>query len=56
MAKIKTVNGETLTVKANGPTNLVLEDEHGGIATISTYDVYQSNGVIHVIDEVLMPT
>ena len=27
----------------------------GGIAHISTYDVYQSNGVIHVIDKVLMP-
>ncbi len=56
MARLKTVNGETLTVKANGPSNLVLEDGRGGIATISTYDVYQSNGVIHVIDEVLLPS
>jgi uncharacterized surface protein with fasciclin (FAS1) repeats len=56
MAKLETVNGETLTVKANGPTNLVIEDEKGDVATISTYDVYQSNGVIHVIDEVLLPS
>jgi uncharacterized surface protein with fasciclin (FAS1) repeats len=55
MARLETVDGETLTVKANGPSNLVLEDQRGGIATISTYDVYQSNGVIHVIDDVLLP-
>ncbi len=56
MAKLKTVNGETLTVRANGPSNLVLEDAEGNIATISTYDVYQANGVIHVIDDVLLPS
>jgi uncharacterized surface protein with fasciclin (FAS1) repeats len=56
MAALETVNGQTLTVRANGPTNLVVEDEKGDGATISTYDVYQSNGVIHVIDEVLLPS
>jgi uncharacterized surface protein with fasciclin (FAS1) repeats len=56
MAELETVNGETLTLKANGPSNLVIEDGRGGIATVSTYDVYQSNGVIHVIDEVLLPS
>jgi uncharacterized surface protein with fasciclin (FAS1) repeats len=55
-AELETVNGEKLVVMANGPTNLVIEDERGGTATISTYDVYQSNGVIHVIDEVLLPS
>ncbi len=55
MARLETVDGETLTVRANGPSNLVLEDQRGGIATISTYDVYQSNGVIHVVDDVLPP-
>ncbi len=55
MAELQTVNGEPLTVMANGPSNLVVEDAQGGIATISTYDVYQSNGVIHVIDRVLLP-
>jgi uncharacterized surface protein with fasciclin (FAS1) repeats len=54
-AELETVNGEMLTVKANGPGNLVLEDEQGSIATISTYDVYQSNGVIHVVEGVLLP-
>jgi uncharacterized surface protein with fasciclin (FAS1) repeats len=33
----------------------VVEDVHGGVATISTYDVYQSNGVIHVVTRVLLP-
>jgi uncharacterized surface protein with fasciclin (FAS1) repeats len=55
-AELRTVNGETLHVRANGPSNLVLEDGKGNIATISTYDVYQSNGVIHVIDDVLLPS
>jgi uncharacterized surface protein with fasciclin (FAS1) repeats len=56
VARLATVNGETLTVRANGPSNLVLEDERGATATISTYDVYQSNGVIHVVDRVLLPS
>jgi uncharacterized surface protein with fasciclin (FAS1) repeats len=56
VAELETVNGETLTVRANGPTNLVVEDHKGDVATISTYDVYQSNGVIHVIDDVLLPS
>ena len=50
-----TVAGETLTVMPNGPHNLVLKDAHGQTANITTYDVYQSNGVIHVIDTVLLP-
>jgi uncharacterized surface protein with fasciclin (FAS1) repeats len=55
MAELETANGEKLTVRSNGPSNLVVEDAHGGIATISTYDVYQSNGVIHVVQRVLLP-
>jgi uncharacterized surface protein with fasciclin (FAS1) repeats len=55
MAELETVNGETLTIRSNGPSNLVVEDAHGGVATISTYDVYQSNGVIHVVTRVLLP-
>jgi hypothetical protein len=49
------VNGEKLTVRSNGPSNLLIEDAHGGTATISTYDVYQSNGVIQVVTRVLLP-
>ena len=32
-----------------------IQDEKGGIATVTTADVYQSNGVIHVVDKVLLP-
>jgi len=55
MAEIKTVSGGTLTAMMNGKHNITLKDEKGNVANISTYDVYQSNGVIHVIDRVLMP-
>ena len=54
-ASLKTVSGGTLWFMMNGPTNIVIKDEMGGIADISTYDIMQSNGVIHVIDAVLMP-
>ncbi len=54
-AELKTVQGETLTAELNGPRNIVLVDAKGNVAQISTYDVYQSNGVIHVIDKVLAP-
>jgi uncharacterized surface protein with fasciclin (FAS1) repeats len=55
VSELETVNGEKLTVRSNGPSNLVIEDAHGSVATISTYDVYQSNGVIHVVTRVLLP-
>ncbi len=35
--------------------NLMLKDEKGGTAMVTIKDVFQSNGVIHVIDTVLMP-
>lgn len=54
-AELKTVSGGMLTAMMNGPHNIVIQDEKGGVASISTYDVYQSNGVIQVIDHVLMP-
>ena len=54
-AKMKTVAGGSLTFMMNGAHNITVTDEAGGTANISTYDVYQSNGVIHVIDKVLMP-
>ncbi|MEO8557502.1 MAG: fasciclin domain-containing protein [Rhodospirillales bacterium] len=52
---MKTVNGAALTASMNGPHNIVLTDAAGRTAHISTYDVIQSNGVIHVIDTVLLP-
>jgi uncharacterized surface protein with fasciclin (FAS1) repeats len=54
-ATLKTVSGGTLTIMKNGMHNIIVKDESGNIATISTYDVIQSNGVIHVIDSVLLP-
>ncbi len=39
----------------NGPHNITVADESGHTANISTYDVMQSNGVIMVVDKVLMP-
>ncbi|HEY5894699.1 MAG TPA: fasciclin domain-containing protein [Chthoniobacterales bacterium] len=54
-AKLKTAAGETLEAKMNGPHNIQIKDEKGNTANISTYDVYQSNGVIHVIDTVVLP-
>ena len=53
--ELKTVSGGKLWAMMNGPRNIVLKDEAGNVSTISTYDVIQSNGVIHVIDSVLMP-
>ena len=54
-AMLKTANGGMLTAMMNGPTNIVVQDANGGVASISTYDVMQSNGVIHVVDRVLVP-
>ncbi|WP_426058443.1 fasciclin domain-containing protein [Hymenobacter sp. B1770] len=54
-ATLKTVSGGTLTAMMNGTQNVVLTDESGNTASISTYDVTQSNGVIHVIDKVMLP-
>ncbi|MBS3021543.1 hypothetical protein DJFAAGMI_04316 [Comamonas sp. PE63] len=53
-AMIKTVSGGTLTAKSSGQ-KIMLMDEKGGMATVTIPDVYQSNGVIHVVDKVLLP-
>ncbi len=53
-ATLKTVNGETLTASLAG-NSVVLTDEKGGTSTVTTPNVYQSNGVVHVIDAVLLP-
>lgn len=53
-ASFKTVSGDTLTARMNG-NSLVLRDEKGGTSTVSIANVYQSNGVIHVVDTVLLP-
>jgi uncharacterized surface protein with fasciclin (FAS1) repeats len=52
--KLKTVNGEELTVAESGGAWKVM-DKKGNAATITISDVFQANGVIHVVDAVLMP-
>ncbi|HSZ78338.1 MAG TPA: fasciclin domain-containing protein [Chthoniobacterales bacterium] len=52
--KLKTVNGETLIAKSFGDT-IELVDAKGGTSKVTIADVVQSNGVIHVVDTVLMP-
>ncbi len=51
---VKTLSGAVLIAKKNG-NKLTLTDENGGVATVTIADVTQSNGVIHVIDRVLLP-
>ncbi|WP_158964223.1 fasciclin domain-containing protein [Chachezhania sediminis] len=51
---VPTVGGCTLQAKMDGD-NIILEDERGRTATVTIADVDQSNGVIHVIDAVLLP-
>ena len=53
-AVLKTVAGGSLTVEktADGVT---VTDENGGVAKVTIADVFQSNGVIHVVDKVLLP-
>jgi uncharacterized surface protein with fasciclin (FAS1) repeats len=51
---VKTVGGCVLQAKMMGD-KITLTDENGGVATVTIADVKQSNGVIHVIDTVLLP-
>ncbi len=53
-ASLKTVDGEMLTASMQGK-HIVLTDEKGSTAMVTQANVYQSNGVVHVIDAVLMP-
>ena len=53
-ATLKTVEGGTLTAMMDG-NDLILTDEKGGKSKVTIPDVMQSNGVIHVVDTVLMP-
>ena len=54
-AKLRTVEGGVLVARMNGPTNVILMDEKGNTADIAIYDVYDRNGVMHVVDHMLEP-
>ncbi len=53
-ATLKTAAGGTLTATASGKT-VNVTDESGGVSKVTIADVNQSNGVIHVVDKVLLP-
>lgn len=53
-AELTTVQGGKLWIYMEGK-NVMLKDENGGTSTVTIADVFQSNGVIHVIDTVVMP-
>jgi uncharacterized surface protein with fasciclin (FAS1) repeats len=53
-AELKTVSGGTLTAMMKEGM-IVLKDEKGGMSTVTQGNVFQSNGVIHVVDSVLLP-
>ena len=52
---INTLGGGTLTARMDG-SNIVLTDAAGGTATITGTDIDASNGIVHTIDSVLMPS
>jgi uncharacterized surface protein with fasciclin (FAS1) repeats len=54
-AKLRTAEGGMITARLNGPTNILLTDEEGNTADIAIYDVYDKNGVLHVVDHMLEP-
>jgi uncharacterized surface protein with fasciclin (FAS1) repeats len=54
IAMLTTVQGEQLTVMQKGK-HLEVKDTKGNVAMVTIKDVYQKNGVIHVVDKVLMP-
>ncbi len=54
LASLKTVAGANLMVMMQGK-NIAIKDENGNVALVTIADVNQSNGVIHVIDHVLLP-
>ena len=53
-AMLKTASGDTLTASMSG-SNVMVTDAKGGSATVTIANVYQSNGVIHVVNKELLP-
>ncbi|MDN3546780.1 fasciclin domain-containing protein [Mucilaginibacter aquaedulcis] len=54
-ATFTTLGGSKLTAKIDSNHNIILEDENGGQSMISRIDIEQSNGVLHVVNKVLIP-
>lgn len=51
---LTTASGDTLVVTTSG-SNVMVTDEKGGVAMVTIANVHQSNGVIHVVNKVLLP-
>ena len=56
MAKFRTIEGKELTVAQPAAGKLTITDVKGDVSTVTIPDVLQSNGVIHVVDTVLLPS
>jgi uncharacterized surface protein with fasciclin (FAS1) repeats len=54
-AQLTTVEGGKLWASLQGGSHIMLKDEKGGTALVTISNVFQSNGVIHVIDSVVQP-
>lgn len=54
-AQLSTVSGGKLWIMANGKNGITIKDEKGGVSSVTVANVFQSNGVIHVVDTVLLP-
>ena len=54
-ATLTTVEGEDLTVSINAEKNLQITDAKGNVALVTMFDVEQANGIVHVINNVLLP-
>jgi uncharacterized surface protein with fasciclin (FAS1) repeats len=55
-ASLKTVQGQVLTIMQSGRNRLTITDQKGDRSVVTIPDVLQSNGVIHVVDTVLLPS
>lgn len=54
-ATFRTIAGTTLTAKIDANRNIVLMDDNGGQSIISKFDIQQSNGMLHIVNAVLVP-
>jgi uncharacterized surface protein with fasciclin (FAS1) repeats len=54
-ATFRTIAGTTLTARIDSNRNIVLIDDNGGQSIISKFDIQQSNGMLHIVNAVLVP-
>lgn len=54
-ALFTTLAGSKLVARVNGNRNIVLTDENGGESVITNFDIAQSNGIMHIVNAVLVP-